>query len=91
MSNKCSLISSTNFHCIGISTLALHKELVTNYGEGGATKREGRASEVLPHQKGGVGGGAEKDLAMLKEGQNKFWGSFLQVLAILKGGGAHKF
>ena len=33
--------------------------LVTNYGEGGATKREGGASEVLPLQKRG-GGGARK-------------------------------
>ena len=32
---------------------------------GGATKREGGACEVLPLRKGG---GAEKDLAMLKGG-----------------------
>ena len=31
------------------------KGLVTNYGEGGATKREGGAREVLPLQKGGGG------------------------------------
>ena len=29
------------------------KGLVTNYGEGGATKREGGACEVLPLRKGG--------------------------------------
>ena len=28
---------------------------------------------------GGGGGGAETVLAMLKEGHNKFWGSFYQV------------
>ena len=46
-----------------------HKGLVTNYGEGGATKREGGAREVLPLQKGGGGksfrhseGGAQKVL-----------------------------
>ena len=49
------------------------KGLVTNYGEGGATKREGGAREVLPLRKGG----AEKVLAMLKGGHKKFWGSFL--------------
>ena len=51
------------------------KGLVTNYGEGGATKREGGAREVLPLRKGG----AEKVLAMLKGGQKKFWGSFYAV------------
>ena len=30
-----------------------NKGLVTNYGEGGATKREGGAREVLPLRKGG--------------------------------------
>ena len=49
-----------------------YKGLVTNYGEGGATKREGGAREVLPLRKGG----AEKVLAMLKGGHKKFWGSF---------------
>ena len=38
--------------------------LVTNYGEGGATKREGGAREVLPLRKGGT----EKVLAILKGG-----------------------
>ena len=51
------------------------KGLVTNYGEGGATKREGGAREVLPLRKGG----AEKVLAMLKGGHKKFWGSFYAV------------
>ena len=43
--------------------------MVTNYGEGGATKREGGAREVLPLRKGGGGksfshseGGAQKVL-----------------------------
>ena len=31
------------------------KGLVTNYGEGGSTKREGGAREVLPLRKGGGG------------------------------------
>ena len=47
------------------------KGLVTNYGEGGDTKREGGAREVLPLRKGG----AEKVLAMLKGGHKRFWGS----------------
>ena len=47
------------------------KGLVTNYGEGGATKREGGgACEVLPLRKGG----AEKVLAMLKGGAQKVLG-----------------
>ena len=58
----------------GGSTLH-HKGLVTNYGEGGATKREGGAREVIPLRKGG---GAEKVLAMLKGGHKKFWGSFFR-------------
>ena len=49
--------------------------MVINYGEGGATKREGGAREVLPLRKGG----AEKVLAMLKGGHNKFWGRFYAV------------
>ena len=51
------------------------KGLVTNYGEGGATKREGGAREVLPLRKGV----AEKVLAILKGGHKKFWGSFYAV------------
>ena len=49
--------------------------MVTNYGEGGATKREGGAREVLPLRKGG----AEKVLAILKGGHKKFWGRFYAV------------
>ena len=53
------------------------KGLVTNYREGGATKPEGGGhGKFYPYEKGG---GAEKVLAMLKEGgggHNKFWGSF---------------
>ena len=51
------------------------KGLVTNYEEGGATKREGGAREVLPLRKGG----ADFFLAMLKGGHKKFWGSFSTV------------
>ena len=41
----------SRYYCVDIS---LHsKGLVTNYGEGGATKREGGAREVLPLRKGG--------------------------------------
>ena len=52
-----------------------NKGVVTNYGEGGATKREGGAREVLPLRKGG----AEKVLAILKGGHKKFWGRFYTV------------
>ena len=58
------------------------KGVVTNYGEGGATKREGGATkreggarEVLPLRKGR----AEKVLAMLKGGHKKFWGRLYVV------------
>ena len=44
--------------------LCLPKGLVTNYGEGGATKREGGHVKFYPYGNGG--GGAEKVLAMLK-------------------------
>ena len=53
----------------------LNKGVVTNYGEGGATKREGGAREVLPLRKGG----AEKVLAILKGRHKKFWGRFYVV------------
>ena len=50
-------------------TCTCYKGVVTNYGEGGATKREGGAREVLPLRKGGGGksfshaeGGAQKVL-----------------------------
>ena len=52
-----------------------YKGVVTNYGEGGATKREGGARELLPLRKGG----AEKVLAILKGGHKKFWGRFYAV------------
>ena len=46
---------------------------VTNYREGGgATKWEGGHVKFYPYEKGG----AEKVLAMLREGHNKFRGSF---------------
>ena len=52
---------------ISIPSPSRPKGLVTNYGEGGATKREGGAREVLPLRKGGGGksfshaeGGAQK-------------------------------
>ena len=51
------------------------KGLVTNYVEGGATKREWGACEVLPVQKGG----GENVLAMLKGGGTKrFWVVFMR-------------
>ena len=50
--------------------LEFSKGVVTNYGEGGATKREGGAREVLPLRKGG----AEKVLAILKGGAQKVLG-----------------
>ena len=53
----------------------ISKGVVINYGEGGATKREGGAREVLPLLKGG----AEKVLAILKGGHKKFWGRFYAV------------
>ena len=56
-------------------SLSNTKGVVTNYGEGGATKREGGAREVLPLRKGG----AEKVLAILKGGHKKFWGRFCMV------------
>ena len=58
----------------------MNKGLVTNYEEGGATKREGGgAREVLPLRKASKGG-AEKVFAMLKgRGQKRFWGSFYTV------------
>ena len=55
------------------------KGLVTNYWEGGATKREGGAREVLPLRKGGGGksfsqseGGAQKVLGLFLHGSLKF-------------------
>ena len=51
-------------------SLEVNKGVVTNYGEGGATKREGGAREVLPLRKGG----AEKVLAILKGGGTKSFG-----------------
>ena len=37
--------------------LTRHKGLVTNYGEGGATKRDGGHVKFYPYE---IGGGAEK-------------------------------
>ena len=82
-------------HCSSLAVLQLRTEgLVTNYGEGEATKREGEAREVLPLRKGG--GGAEKDLAMLKGGHKRLKPycrggvkcfHSLKVLPCLEGGG----
>ena len=58
-----------------IDPFVLDKGLVTNYGEGGATKREGGAHEVLPLRKRG----AEKVLAVLKGGHKKFLGIFYAI------------
>ena len=44
--------------------------MVTNYGEGGATKREGGHVKFYPYEKGG----AEKVLAILKGGAEKVLG-----------------
>ena len=61
----CKVTGRLNEHVVGCtvdSLLSGHgwdhqicpfKGLVTNYGEGGATKREGGAREVLPLRKGG--------------------------------------
>ena len=46
--------------------------------------------KFYPYEKGG---GAEKVLAMLKGGHNKFWGSFCAVarsFSHIKGGGGQK-
>ena len=59
----------------GFPLLNPNKGLVTNYGEGGATKREGGHVKFYHYEKGG----AEKVLAMLKGGHKKFWGSFYVV------------
>ena len=56
------------WHRLDIMACIVHKGVVTNYGEGGATKREGGAREVLPLRKGGAG----KVLAILKGGHKKF-------------------
>ena len=48
---------------------------VTSYGEGEPTKREGGHLKFLPLRKGG----AEKVVAMLKQGHTKFRGSFYAV------------
>ena len=66
------------------------KGLVTNYGEWGATKREGGMWSFTPTKKR-VGGGAQKVLAMLKKGggHKKFWASFNEVawsFSHIKGG-----
>ena len=61
--------------------------LITGKG-GGGYKMGGGACEVLPLRKGG----AEKLLAMLKGGHNKFWGSFYAVAGCFSHivGGARK-
>ena len=48
--------------------------LITGRGGGGLQKREGGHMKFYPYEKG-----AEKVLAMLKGGHNKFWGSFCVV------------
>ena len=49
----------------GLGALGIHKGLVTNYGGGGATKREGWDKSSFTPKKGG---GAEKVLAIPKRG-----------------------
>ena len=68
------------------------KGLVINYGEGGGLKTGRGACKVLPLRKG-RGGGRKKVLAMLKGGTQSFGVvvmRYLEILAILKGGRAHK-
>ena len=43
----------------------------------GATKREGGHVKLYPYEKGGMA--AENALAILKGGDNKFWGSFYVI------------
>ena len=54
------------------------KGLVTNYWEGVGGLQNGRRRHMkfYLYKKGG---GAEQDLAMLKEGHTTFWGSFKAV------------
>ena len=57
----------------------VRKGLVTTYGEGGGgvyKTRGGRHVKFYPYEKGG---GTEKDLAMLKGGGHKNWGSFYMI------------
>ena len=50
--------------------------MVTNYGEGGLQNgRGGGHVKFYPYEKGG----AEKVLAILKGGAQKFWGRFYAV------------
>ena len=42
------------YYCHQKTEIVSSKGVVTNYGEGGATKREGGACEVLPLRKGGA-------------------------------------
>ena len=59
----------------GIEFRKCCKGLVTKYGEGDY-KTGGGHVKFYPYKKGV---GAEKVLAMLKGGHNKFWGSFYAV------------
>ena len=47
------LLSLSVLRCWPHGNFTIIKGVVTNYGDGGATKREGGASEVLPLQKMG--------------------------------------
>ena len=51
------------------------KGLVTNYGKGGGSKREGGHAKFYPYKKCVCG----KGLAMLKKEHKTFWGSFYEV------------
>ena len=55
-----------NLSCLGIA-----KGLVINYGEGGLQNGRGGHMKFYLYEKGG---GAEKALAMLKGGHNRFLG-----------------
>ena len=55
------------------------KGLVTNYGEGGGGYKTGGGGGMWSFTPTKRGGGADKVLAKLKGGHNKFWGSFYAV------------
>ena len=54
------------------------KGLVTNYGEGGATKKDGGHVKFYPYEKAG-GGGVRKSLSHAEGGHTTFWGSLYTV------------
>ena len=71
---------------------SIRQGVVTTYGGGGVTQREGGASEVLPLQKKrGWGGGRESFSHPKGGGHNKCWGSFNTAASSFNHtGGCHK-